>query len=36
MRLSINFRAFALAILGVFLLTVAAGAAEVRVMISAG
>src|SRR5215208_1593877 len=36
MRLSINFRAFALAILGVFLLTVTAGAAEVRVMISGG
>jgi molybdate transport system substrate-binding protein len=36
MRLSINFRAFALAILSVFLLTVTAGAAEVRVMISGG
>src|SRR5215207_354070 len=36
MRLSINFRAFTLAILGVFLLTVTAGAAEVRVMISGG
>ena len=36
MRLSIQFRAFALAILGVFLLTVTAGAAEVRVMISGG
>ena len=36
MRLSIHFRAFALAILGVFLLTVTAGAAEVRVMISGG
>jgi molybdate transport system substrate-binding protein len=36
MRLSIHFRAFALAILSVFLLTVTAGAAEVRVMISGG
>ncbi|KRQ93778.1 extracellular solute-binding protein [Bradyrhizobium valentinum] len=36
MRLSINFRAFTLAILSVFLLTVTAGAAEVRVMISGG
>src|SRR5438445_10947925 len=36
MRLSIHFRAFALAILGVFLLIVTAGAAEVRVMISGG
>src|ERR1043166_8648757 len=36
MRFSINFRAFALAILSVFLLTVTAGAAEVRVMISGG
>src|SRR5437588_4840338 len=36
MRLSIQFRAFALAILGVFLLTFTAGAAEVRVMISGG
>ena len=36
MRLSIQFRAFALALLGVFLLTVTAGAAEVRVMISGG
>ncbi len=36
MRLSINLRAFALAILSVFLLTVAASAAEVRVMISGG
>src|SRR5881227_4499522 len=36
MRLSIHFRAFALAILGVFLLTVTAGAAEVQVMISGG
>jgi molybdate transport system substrate-binding protein len=36
MRLSINFRAFALAILSVFLLTVTASAAEVRVMISGG
>src|SRR5678816_943225 len=36
MRLSIHFRAFALGLLSVFLLTVAAGAAEVRVMISGG
>jgi molybdate transport system substrate-binding protein len=36
MRISINLRAFALAILSVFLLTVTAGAAEVRVMISGG
>ena len=36
MRLSIQFRAFALAILSVFLLTVTASAAEVRVMISGG
>src|SRR2546430_3223500 len=36
MRLSIHFRAFALAILSVFVLTVTAGAAEVRVMISGG
>ena len=36
MRLSIHFRALALAILGVFLLTVTASAAEVRVMISGG
>src|SRR5437868_3244074 len=36
MRVSVNFRAFALAILSVFLLTVTAGAAEVRVMISGG
>ncbi|MDE5456571.1 extracellular solute-binding protein [Bradyrhizobium sp. CSA112] len=36
MRLSINLRAFTLAVLGVFLLTVTAGAAEVRVMISGG
>src|SRR5689334_16105140 len=36
MRLSIRFRAFALGMLGVFLLTVTAGAAEVRVMISGG
>ena len=36
MRLSINLRAFALAILSVFLLTVTASAAEVRVMISGG
>ena len=36
MRLSTNLRAFALAILSVFLLTVAASAAEVRVMISGG
>jgi molybdate transport system substrate-binding protein len=36
MRSSINFRAFALAILGVFLLTVSVSAAEVRVMISGG
>src|SRR5215204_7778100 len=36
MRFSINFRAFALATVGVFLLTVMAGAAEVRVMISGG
>jgi molybdate transport system substrate-binding protein len=36
MRLSINLRAFALAMLSVFLLTVTAGAAEVRVMISGG
>ena len=36
MRLSIHFRAFALAILSVFLLTVTASAAEVRVMISGG
>ena len=36
MRLSNNLRAFALAILSVFLLTVAASAAEVRVMISGG
>src|SRR4029453_7189470 len=36
MRLSINFRAFALATLSVFLLSVTASAAEVRVMISGG
>jgi molybdate transport system substrate-binding protein len=36
MRLSTNLRAFALATLSVFLLTVTAGAAEVRVMISGG
>src|SRR5438445_7173545 len=36
MRLSLHFRAFALAILSVFLLTVTASAAEVRVMISGG
>src|SRR6202051_1316903 len=36
MRLSINLRPFALAILSVFLLTVTASAAEVRVMISGG
>src|SRR5437868_11947531 len=36
MRVSVNFRAFALAILSVFLLTVTASAAEVRVMISGG
>src|SRR5436190_2171514 len=36
MRLSTNLRAFALAILSVFVLTVTAGAAEVRVMISGG
>src|SRR6185369_10626985 len=36
MRLSIHFRALALAILGVFLLTVTASASEVRVMISGG
>jgi molybdate transport system substrate-binding protein len=36
MRLSINFRAFALAIVSVFLLNGAASAAEVRVMISGG
>ena len=36
MRLSIHFRTLALAILGSFLLTVAASAAEVRVMISGG
>src|SRR5438876_3527240 len=36
MRLSLQFRAYALAILSVFLLTVTAGAAEVRVMISGG
>jgi molybdate transport system substrate-binding protein len=36
MRLSINLRAVALAILSVFLLTVTASAAEVRVMISGG
>src|SRR6059058_444173 len=36
MRVSIQFRAFALAILSVFLLTVTASAAEVRVMISGG
>src|SRR6185295_4229905 len=36
MRLSIHLRAFALATLSVFLLTVTAGAAEVRVMISGG
>jgi molybdate transport system substrate-binding protein len=36
MRLSINFRAFALGILGAVLLSAAAGAAEVRVMISGG
>ena len=36
MRLSINFRAFALGILSVFLLSVTASAAEVRVMISGG
>jgi molybdate transport system substrate-binding protein len=36
MRLSIHLRAFALAILSVILLTVTAGAAEVRVMISGG
>ena len=36
MRLSINLRAFALAMLSVFLLTITASAAEVRVMISGG
>ena len=36
MRLSINFRALALGILGAFLLSGAASAAEVRVMISGG
>ena len=36
MRLSINLRAFALAILSVFLLSATANAAEVRVMISGG
>src|SRR4051812_15247848 len=36
MRVSVNLRAFALAILSVFLLTVMASAAEVRVMISGG
>ena len=36
MRLSINFRATTLGILGAFLLAGAAGAAEVRVMISGG
>src|SRR6478609_7738573 len=36
MRLSINLRAVALAILSVFLLTVTVSAAEVRVMISGG
>ena len=36
MRLSINFRALALGILGAFLLSAAASAAEVRVMISGG
>ena len=36
MRLSNHLRAFALAILSVILLTVTAGAAEVRVMISGG
>ena len=36
MRLSSHFRAFALAILSVFLLTVTASTAEVRVMISGG
>ena len=36
MRLSNHLRAFALAFLSVFLLTVTAGAAEVRVMISGG
>src|SRR3954469_5495319 len=36
MRFSINFRAFALATLSVLLLSVTAGAAEVRVMISGG
>src|SRR3989442_7080768 len=36
MRLSINFRTLALAILGSFLLNGAASAAEVRVMISGG
>src|SRR5436305_13441267 len=36
MRLSFNLRAFTLAVLSVFLLTVSAGAAEVRVMISGG
>ena len=36
MRLAIHLRAFALAILSVFLLTVTASAAEVRVMISGG
>ncbi len=36
MRVSVNLRAFALAILSVFLLTVTASAAEVRVMISGG
>jgi len=36
MRLSINFRTFALGILGLFLLSATASAAEVRVMISGG
>jgi molybdate transport system substrate-binding protein len=36
MRLSINFRAFALGVLGAVLLTTTASAAEVRVMISGG
>src|SRR5258705_13837657 len=36
MRLSINFRTFALGILGAILLSAAASAAEVRVMISGG
>ena len=36
MRVSVNLRAFALAILSVFLLTITASAAEVRVMISGG